>query len=60
MRERPVGRPVTGTGIRPVQYWDGTPVPFITAWSKDRIPAQPLTATHGRGGTGLDFQDEVS
>lgn len=49
------------TGIRPVQYWDGTPVPFITGWSREHIPPQPLVVRRGwRGTTGLGFQDEAS
>ncbi|MFF9088670.1 hypothetical protein ACF1BE_20000 [Streptomyces sp. NPDC014991] len=54
-----MNNPTTGC-IRPVQYWDGAPVPFITAWSRERIPPQPLTTIHGRGGTGLGFQNEIS
>ncbi|MEV5350399.1 hypothetical protein [Streptomyces achromogenes] len=46
--------------IRPVRYWDGTPVPFITAWSKEAVPPQPLAVIEGRGGVGLGFRDEIS
>ncbi|MCZ0207881.1 hypothetical protein OZK63_20940 [Streptomyces sp. UMAF16] len=37
--------------IRPVRYWDGIPVPFITAWSKEQIPAQELVKVHRSSGT---------
>ncbi|MEV6803122.1 hypothetical protein [Streptomyces sp. NPDC051132] len=44
--------------FRPITYWNGRPVPFITAWTKEAIPPQPLTVIHGRGGSGLGFRDE--
>ncbi|MCZ0210933.1 hypothetical protein OZK63_36740 [Streptomyces sp. UMAF16] len=37
--------------IRPVRYWDGIPVPFITAWSKEEIPVQELVKVHRSSGT---------
>ncbi|MEU8688826.1 hypothetical protein [Streptomyces sp. NPDC048665] len=49
---------MSSSGVRPVTYWDGNPVPFITAWSGERVPSQPLAEIAGRGGTGLGFVDE--
>ncbi|MFI0188467.1 hypothetical protein ACH4PW_13035 [Streptomyces sp. NPDC017082] len=44
--------------LRPITYWNGMPVPFITAWTKEAVPPQPLAVIHGRGGSGLGFRDE--
>ncbi|GGR71296.1 MULTISPECIES: hypothetical protein [Streptomyces] len=46
--------------IRPVRYWNGTPVPFITSWTKEVAPPQPVTVIEGCGGRGLGFRDEVA
>ncbi|WP_318202985.1 hypothetical protein [Streptomyces sp. SCL15-4] len=46
--------------IRPVRYWNGRPVPFITAWTKEATPPQPIDVIEGHGGRGLGFRDEVS
>ncbi|MEV4335784.1 hypothetical protein [Streptomyces sp. NPDC049590] len=52
---------MTGTSpIRPVRYWNGRPVPFITAWTKEAAPPQPVTVIEGRGGRGLGLRDEVA
>ncbi|MCS0602673.1 hypothetical protein NX794_15850 [Streptomyces sp. LP11] len=48
----------TEAGVRPIRYWNGTPVPYITAWSGEQGPGQPIKRIRGRGGTGLGFQDE--
>ncbi|EST24410.1 hypothetical protein [Streptomyces roseochromogenus] len=49
---------MSSTGVRPVLYRDGTPVPFITAWSGEHMPSQPVAEVCRRGGTGLGFVDE--
>ncbi|WP_330339437.1 hypothetical protein [Streptomyces sp. NBC_00557] len=51
---------VEAAAVRPMRYWEGIPVPFIAAWSGERIPPQPLALRVGRGGVGLGFQDEDS
>ncbi|MEU0332247.1 hypothetical protein [Streptomyces sp. NPDC006193] len=51
---------MTASPIRPITYWDGTPVPWITGWTAETIPPQTLTVHHGRGGTGLGFLEEDS
>ncbi|MFF6985577.1 hypothetical protein [Streptomyces sp. NPDC010273] len=47
---------VAETGVRPVEWWDGVPVPAITARSGEAPPPQPLM----RQRTRLGFTDEVS
>ncbi|MFJ2604728.1 hypothetical protein ACIO13_07005 [Streptomyces sp. NPDC087425] len=44
--------------IRPIRYWNGVPVPFLTAWSGEDPPPQALTVRHGRQVSGLGFRDE--
>ncbi|MFI9339948.1 hypothetical protein ACIG0D_01530 [Streptomyces sp. NPDC052773] len=51
---------MTTSAIRPVELRDGQFVPYITAWSAEEVPPQPVTVQRGRGGTGLGFRDEVS
>lgn len=46
---------MTNTGVRPVEWWDGMPVPAITARAGEQPRLQPLM----RQRTGLGFTDEV-
>ncbi|MFC5656270.1 hypothetical protein [Streptomyces nogalater] len=60
MPEQKGKRHMTGTSpVRPVRYWDGVPVPFITAWSKEEIPVQELVKVHRSSGTVLGLRDET-
>ncbi|GAA2222066.1 hypothetical protein [Streptomyces nogalater] len=47
------------TPIFPVRYWDGVPVPFITAWSQEQVPPQELLRVHHSGTTSLGLRGET-
>lgn len=45
--------------IKPLRMWQGGPVPWVTAWTGEAIPAQRVREHHGIGGRGLGLVDEV-